>query len=222
MKLVLSKGEKRMSRGGIPVGLVTEIYVETQPKGVCAVYLVETRNESETQNLADLFSDFAPKLESLQLSSGKLVSYAVQLRNHDQGLLDQIGDFLKQNFGFVILHRSFDPMIYEIVRELCKDSGSQLHHVPKCDICGKADPFPETLVRLLGPQGTNLATRTYCRTCTAESAGSSNKEFVMALLEADRGGLGVFRHMNLVRSRSSKKRMAFRIKSDPAQHFAVT
>ena len=222
MKLVRSKGEMRMSRGRIPVGLVTEIYVETQPKGVSAVYLVETQNESETDQLANLFSDFAPNLESLQLSSGKLVSYAVQLRDHDQALLDQLGDFLKTNFGFVMLHRSFDPMIYEIVRELCKDSGSQLLHVPKCDICGKTDPFPETLVRLLGPQGTSLATRTYCGTCTAESAGRSNKEFVMALLEADRGGLGMFRQMNLVRSRSSKKRVAFRIKPDPAQHFAVT
>lgn len=211
-----------MSRGRIPVGLVSEIYVETQPKGVCAVYLVETRSESETSDLANLFNDFAPNLESLQLSSGKLVSYAVQLRNHDQGLLDQVGDFLKKNFGFVILHRSFDPMIYEIVRELCKDSGSELLHVPKCDICGKTDPFPETLIRLLGPQGTNLATRNYCGTCTAGSAGRSNKEFVMALLEADRGGFGMFRNMNLVRSRSSKKRVAFRIKSDPAQHFAIT
>jgi hypothetical protein len=221
VKLVLSKGEKRMSRGRIPVGLVTEIYVESQPKGMCAVYLVETQNESETQTLTDLFGDFAPGLESLQLSSGKLVSYAVQLRNHDQSLLDQVGDFLKKNFEFVILHRSFDPMIYEIVRELCRDSGSQLLHVPKCDICGKTDPFPETVIRLLGPQATNLATRTYCGTCTAESAARSNKEFVMALLEADRGGLGVFRHMDLVRTRSSKKRVAFRIKSDPALHFAA-
>ena len=211
-----------MYRGRIPVGLVTEIYVETHPKGVCAVYLVETQNESETNDLANLFSDFSPNLESLQLSSGKLVSYAVQLRNHDQGLLDQIGDFLKKSFGFVILHRSFDPIIYEIVKELCKDSGSSLLHMPKCDICGKAEPFPETLVRLVGQQGTNVATRTYCGTCTAESAGGSNKEFVMALLEADRSGLGIFRQMDLVRSRSSKKRVAFRIKSDPAQHFAIT
>jgi len=210
-----------MSRGGIPVGLVTEIYVETQPKGVSAVYLVETQNESEAETLANLFGDFAPKLESLQLTSGKLVTYAVQLREHDQGLLDQIGDFLKANFGFVILHRSFDPMIYEIVRELCKDSGSQLLHVTKCDVCGKADPFPETTIKLLGPQSTSLATRNYCGTCTAESAGRSNKEFVTALLGADRGGLGMFRHMNLVRSRSSKRRVAFRIKSDPALHFAA-
>ena len=222
MRYVRSKGEKPMSRGRIPVGLVTEIYVETQPKGVCAVYLVETQNESETEVLTNVFADFAPNLESLQLSSGKLVSYAVQLRNDDQGLLDQIGDFLKKSFGFVILHRSFDPMIYEIVRELCKDSGSQLLHMPKCDICGKADPFPETVVRLLGPQGISVATRTYCGTCTAESAGRSNKEFVMALLEADRDELGVFRQMNLVRSRSSKRKVAFRIKSDPAQHLAVT
>lgn len=211
-----------MPRSRIPVGLVNQICVEPQPKGLRAVYLVETQNEREAEDLSKLFDDFAPALESIQLSSGKLVSYAVQLRSHDQTLLEEVETFLKRNFGFVVLHRSFDLLIYDIVRELCKDSGSALLPIPKCDICGKPDPFPETVVRLLDKQNTHLATRTYCTTCTAESAGRNNKEFVMALLEADRGGLGVFRHMNLVRSRSSKKRVAFRIKSDAEQQFAIS
>jgi len=211
-----------MRRSRIPVGLVTQIFVEPQPKGLCAVYLVETQNEREAEDLSKLFHDFAPALESMQLSSGKLVSYAVQLRSRDQVLLDEIETFLKRNFGFVILHRSFDALIYDIVRELCKDSGSALLSIPKCDICGKPDPFPETVVRLLDKQNTHLATRTYCATCTAESAGPNNKEFVMALLEADRGGLGAFRRMDLVRSRSSKKRVAFRIKSNAEQQFAIS
>ncbi len=44
----------------------------------------------------------------------------------------------------------------------------------------------------------------------------------MALLEADRGGLGAFRGKDLVRSRSSKKRVAFRIKSNAEQQFAIS
>lgn len=209
-----------MPRTRIPVGLVNQICVEPQPKGLCAVYLVETQNEREADDLSRLFSDFSPALQSIQLSSGKLVSYAVQLASPDQALLAEIETFLKKNFGFVVLHRSFDALIYDIVRELCKDSGSTLLPIPKCDICGKRDPFPDTVVRLLDKENVHLATRTYCATCTAELAGSDNKKFVMALLDADRGGLGMFREMNLVRSRSSNKRVAFRIKSDTAQ-FAI-
>jgi len=210
-----------MPRSRIPVRLVSQIHVEPQPKGLCAVYLVETQNEREAADLSRLFQDFAPALESVQLSSGKLVSYAVQLRNHDQSLLEELETFLKKNFGFVILHRSFDPLIHDIVRELCKDSGSNLMPVSRCDICGKRDPFPETVVTFLDKQKVNLATRTYCATCTAESAGRNNKEFVMALLGADRSGLRTLCGMDLVRTRSSKKRVAFRIKSDAEQQLAV-
>jgi len=210
-----------MSRRRIPVGLVNQICVEPQPYGLCAVYLVETQNEREAEDLARLFSDFAPALQSVQLSSGKLVSYAVQLGSRDQSLLDEIEAFLKRNLGFVVLHRSFDPLIYEIVRDLCRDSGSTLLPMPKCDICGKHDPFPQTAVTLLDKENVNLATRTYCATCTAGLAANNNKEFVMALLAADRGGLGGFRDMHLVRSRSSKKRVAFRIKADAEHQFAI-
>jgi len=211
-----------MPRSRIPVRLVNQICVEPRPKGLRAVYLVETQNDNETAELSGLFGDFAPALESTQLSRGRLVSYAVQLHGHDQSLLEEIETFLKKNFGFVILYRSFDPIIYDIVRELTKDSGSELTAIPKCDICGKPDPFPETVVSLLDKQNAKLATRMYCATCTAESAGRSNKEFLKALLEADRGDFGVLCHMGLVRSCSSKKRVAFRIEYDAEQQFAIT
>ena len=210
-----------MPRTRIPVGLVSQICVEPQSKGMCAVYLVETQNEREAEDLSRLFCDFSPTLQSIQLSSGKLVSYAVQLDSSDQTLLEEIEAFLKRNFGFVVLHRSFDALIYDIVRELCKDSGSTLMPIPKCDICGKHDPFPQTLVRLLDKENVHLASRTYCGTCTAEATGRNKKEFLRTLLGADRGGLGAFSDVNLVRSRSSKKRMAFRIKSDAEQQFAM-
>jgi hypothetical protein len=183
---------------------------------------VETQDEREAVELSRLFGDFSSALDCVQLSSGQLVSYAVQLHNHDQSLLEEIETFLKKNFGFVILHRSFDQIIYDIVRELCKDSGSDLLQISKCDICGRPDPFPETMVSLLDKENVNLATRLYCASCTAESVGRNNKEFVMALLEADRSDFGVLRSMDMVRSRSSKQRIAFRIKSDAEQQFAVT
>lgn len=211
-----------MPRSGIPVRLVSQICVEPQPIGLRAVYLVETQDERAGADLSKFFADFGTALQAVQLSGGKLVSYAVQLHDQDQSLLDEIERFLKTNFGFVILHRSFDQLIYDIVRDLCKDSGSSLMPIPKCDICGRPEPFPETVVSLLDKKNSRLATRMYCATCTAESSGRNNKEFVMSLFEADRGDLGILSHMDLVRSRSSKKHVAFRIKSDAEQHFAVT
>ena len=43
----------------------------------------------------------------------------------------------------------------------------------------------------------------------------------MSLLEADRSDFAVFRQMNMVRSRSAKKLMAFRVKSEVEHQFAV-
>src|SRR6516165_606190 len=100
-----------MARSRISVTLVSQICVEPQPKGLRAVYLVETQNEREAKELGKLFGDFSPALQSCQLSKGKLVSYAVQLQNQDPSLFDEIETFLKQNFGFVIMHRSFDVLI---------------------------------------------------------------------------------------------------------------
>jgi hypothetical protein len=200
----------------IPEKLVSQICIEPQPKGLRAVYLVETQNEDEAAELSRLFGDFSPALQSAQLSKGKLVSYAVQLKGQDPSLFDEIETFLKQNFGFVVLHRSFDGLIYDIVRELCRDSASTLLPIPKCDICGKPEPFPETAISFFDKENVNLATRLYCTRCTAESARRNNKEFVKALLEADRDDFNVLKQSDMVRSRSSKKRIAFRIKSDDA------
>lgn len=211
-----------MATSKIPVTQVNQICVETQPRGLRAVYLVETQNEEQSTELTKLFGEFASALQVVPLSSGKLVSYAVQLHAENQSLLEEIETFLKKNFGFVMLHRSFDPMIYDIVKELCKDSGSELLPIPKCNICGKSDPFPETVVSLMTKEKSKLATRTYCTTCTVDLSKGSNKEFVRALLEADRGELRVLSNLGLVRSRSSKQRIAFRLKWDAEHQFAAT
>lgn len=210
-----------MPRTRFHAGSVDQICIEPKPHGFRAVYLVETQNEHDAIDLAGFFADFAPQLESIQLSGGKLVSYAVQLPGEDQSLLEEIEAFLKKNFGFVILHRSFDQIIYDIVKDLCRDSGSHLAPLHKCDICGKAEPFPQTVVSFLDKDNVNLATHIYCATCTAESAGRNNKEFIMSLLEADKSDFAVLRQMNIVRSRSTKKRIAFRIKSEAEQQFAI-
>lgn len=210
-----------MPRRGTPMRFVHQICVDRRPKGLRAVYLVEADSDEDAAELARLFEQFGPMLENIRLSRGKLVSFAVQLQSGDQSILEQIEGLLKKNFGFVILHRSFDQLIYGIVCELCKDSGSTLIPLPKCDICRRPEPFPDTVVSFMDDRNNRIATRAYCATCTAESVGRSSKEFVISLLEADRDDFGVLRHMTLVRSRSAKKHLAFRIKSDAEHQFTM-
>ena len=200
---------------------VDQICIENRPHGLRAVYMVETLNENDSIILAGLFADFESQIESIQLSSGKLVSYAVQIAGEEQSILEEIETFLKKNFGFVILHRSFDQIIYDIVKDLCKDSGSHIAPLHKCDICGKAEPFPETVVTFLDKDNSNLATHIYCTTCTAESAARNNKEFIRSLLEADKSDFAILRRMDIVRNRSMKKHIAFRIKSEEHQQYAI-
>jgi hypothetical protein len=210
-----------MPRSRIPVNSVSQICIDFQPKGLTAVYLVETESERDAADLAALFEGFSPVLQSRQLSTGKLVSYAVLLQGQDQTMLEEIEKVLKTSYGFVILHRSFDNIIHDIVRELCKDSGSSLIPVPKCDICGKYDPFPETAINFLDKDNSLIATRRYCATCTAESSGRSNKEFIISLLQADKSDLGTLGQTELVRSRS-RKQIAFRVKADVEEQCAVS
>jgi hypothetical protein len=210
-----------MPRRSIPVGSVNQINVESEPAGLCAVYLVETQSPEEAMDLSGLFEQFGPMLDTLPLSTGKLTTYAVKLVRQDQRILEEIEGLLKKSFGFVILHRSFDQPIYDIVGELCKDSGSRLLPIPACDICGRPEPFPRTKISFLDEDREVLASRIYCSTCTTEYMGHSSKEFVISLLEADKGDFGPFTNVHLVRNRSSKKHLAFRIKADAEHQFAM-
>ncbi len=210
-----------MPRHRIPMRLVRQISVERWPRGLRAVYLVEADSDEDKRALLQVFKQFEPVLENIQLSSGKLVSYAVQLQSEDQSILEELEGLLKRDFGFVILHRSFDPLIYEIVSELCKDSGSRLIAVPKCDICRRPEPFPDTVVNFADEENNRIATRAYCGSCAAQSVGRNSKEFVTSLLEADRADFRALRHMTLVRSRSAKKQLAFRVKLDAERQFAT-
>jgi len=210
-----------MPRSRVQTGAVDQICLESEPTGVCAVYLVETETSREAQELAGLFEQFASVLDVIPLSSGKLTTYAVRLVGQEQNVLDEIESLLKKNFGFVILHRSFNEQIYEIVRELCKDTGSRLNRIPICDICGRAEPFPATRLKFLDRARKVLASRTYCSTCTTEYMGQSSKKFLTSLLEADKGEFRIFSRMHLVKSRSSKKHLAFRIKTDAEQQFVM-
>lgn len=199
-------------RRRMPIKTVRQISLDPQPQGTRAVYLVEARNESEASEVSDLFTDLEPELRIRQLSSGKLVTYAVKASQDQQDALGELEMALKRNFGFVILHRSFDALIYKIVEELCEDTGSRLISVPRCDICGKIEPFPDTVVSLADQVGETIVSGSYCRSCTAASSARSNKEFLLSLLQADTRDFSGIEGLQLIRARS-RESIKFRIQS---------
>ena len=190
-----------------------EISVDPQPSGLTAVYLVETRSDKERRETAKLFDELGSHTQVRQLSKGKLVSYIAQAHESDASLLDEMESLLKANYGFVVSQSSYDETIHRIVRELCRDTGSKLLAMPRCNICRKAVPFPTTVVTLSDQDGSELLSRSYCGSCTAEAAAPSNKDFVRSLLNADRRDFGVLARADLVRRRSRKQNIRFRIKS---------
>lgn len=194
------------------VATISQIQIEPQPDGIRAVYLVETRSDEEAAEIQGLFEELEVRLQVRGLSDGKLVSYVVQAHESDAPILDDIDEVLRSRCAFVVTQRSFDALIYRILGELCEDTGSMLLPVPHCNICGKAEPFPNTVVSLMDDDGELLVSRNYCATCTAKVAAPSNKEFVRCLLAADERGFDEIKEAEFVRHPSHKPPIRFRIR----------
>jgi hypothetical protein len=190
---------------------VSQISLEPGPGGIVAVYLVETGSEEETRSLRKLFAELEPHINVAQLSKGRLVSYAVQAR--DSSMLDELESALKNNYTFVLIQRSFDAVIYRVVKELCADTGSRLLSIPHCNICGRPDPFPDTVVTLADELGTRVMSRSYCTTCTASLVARTNKDFVLSLLSADRRDFGEIERSELIRSRARSQHLRYKVRS---------
>ena len=193
-------------------GSFSELCVDPRPTGVRAVYLVETCTAEEAATISKLFSDLEAHVQVRQLCTGKLVSYAVQMHDSDSSLLDEIEALLKGNYGFVVTQRSFDDVIYRIVKELCADTGSKLLSVPSCNICGQIDPFPNVVVSLSDDEGRVRVSRNYCASCAAGATATSNKEFVRSLLASDKRRFRGIERAELVRRSSPRQPIRYRIK----------
>lgn len=192
---------------------LSEICVDPQPAGLRAVYLVETQDAGEARGVAKLFSEFGSRIQVRRLCSGKLVSYAVQMHRSDAPLLDEIEAMLKGHYSFVVTQRSFDEIIYRIVVELCADTGSKLHPVPHCNICGRTEPFPSVLVSLSDESGRVRTCRNYCASCAAGATATSNKEFVRSLLASDKRQFRDIERAELVRRPSRKQPIRYQIRA---------
>ncbi len=190
---------------------VSEVSVSPQPNGLKAVYLLDTRTEYEAEAVKALFAELSQRLQVRKLSDGRLVSYVVQAEQPDGDLLDELEDVLRRECAFVATQRSFDEMTHRIVKELAGDTGSRFIPVPRCNICGRAEPFPATIADLADGDGDILEHRCYCHTCTAQAAAPSNKEFLLSLLEADEQDFDSIRAASLERRRSAQRTLRFKV-----------
>lgn len=188
---------------------IREICVDPQPNGLRAVYLVETRSSEEEQEVENIFSALESQLEVRQLTKGKLVSFVVQAHESDAEIIDEIEDVLKKSYVFVVTQRSFDELICRIINELSRQTDSKVLPIPKCNICGKVEPFPSTVVNLSGEDGSVLVSRNYCACCTAEACAPNNKDFIKSLLAADKRNFGKIERAQLVRHRSRKQPLRY-------------
>mgnify|MGYP005837572121 CR=1 FL=1 len=206
-----------MAGNGRSTESISEIYIDPQPSGLRAVYLVETRSTEEARRIADLFGELESRFQIKQLSRGRLVSYAVQAHHSDAVALDEVENLLKSAYSFVVTQRSFDELIYRIVRELCRDTGSKLLPVSRCNICGKIEPFPTTVVNMSDGEGDVLISRVYCGGCTAAAVAPNSKQFVRSLLAADRRDFRAIERAELIKRPSRRRPLRFRIKTaDPS------
>jgi hypothetical protein len=206
-------GGTKMQVEGVEDRMVGQISVDPQPTGTIAVYMVETNGDEDAKTLRKLFDELRPHLCVTQLSRGRLVSYAVQTIDADSAVLDELEDVLRSNFVFVVMQRSFDSIIYRVVRELCAETGSKVLHIPHCNICGKPEPFPDTVITLADDNGDTMMSRCYCGTCTASLVARTNKDYVRSLLSADRRDFGDIEQSDLVRSRGRSSYLRYKVRS---------
>lgn len=155
-----------------------EVSVEHRPRCHRAVYLIEACTDKDASSVQSLLSDLCPRVQSVQLSSGRIVSYAVAVNHGEQFLLDQIEDFLKSHFAFVMQERSLDECIFQVVACLCEDSQSDLLSICTCATCGKPEPFPETVVTLVDRRSRTMAERAYCTGCAAKAFSRTGRVLV--------------------------------------------
>jgi hypothetical protein len=198
---------------GMPLAAeaVNEIRLRPCPAGLRAVFLVETHGKQEMREVEELFRELRAHVQVRQLSQGRLMSYAVQASESDTHIIDAIEDVLRDSFDFVIARRTFEPGILRTIRDLCRKTKSRSLAVPKCNICGKPEPFPRTVVSLHNNESKAPVDRGYCARCSAEAEAPTNKSFIRVLLAADEQDFGV-QDAELERRRSGKEEISFRIR----------
>jgi hypothetical protein len=192
---------------------VSEISLDPRPRGLTAVFLVEIRSRDEAREVVRLFAELDAHIRVRQLSKGRLMGYAVQAQASDSTIIEAIEEVLRESSRMVVAQRSLDDTILRVVRELCAETESILLPLPRCDICGGAEPFPATVLTLSNGSSSPKISRNYCAACSADASASSNKSFVRSLLGSDDRRLRALAQADLEKRPAYGRPVRFRIRS---------
>lgn len=151
--------------------------------GSRAVFLAEVRNKKEARQVRELFDMVGQLAEVVPISSGTVMSYAVQVQG-DTSLFGKVEWLLKTQFPFSLVERSFSEVTFNLVRSLCQEAEGQVVELPECGICGCADPFP-TRATVEWDAEREAMHLSYCARCSAQHADEDPVKFAHSLLRKD-------------------------------------
>lgn len=149
------------------------------------MFLVEVEDPASAAQVSAFFEGLAANVCAVELSRGKLTSYAVRVLDDDQALLREIEDYLAGSYPFVIVHRHLDRLFYEMMLDLCRQTRSKVRPITRCSLCGVPEPFP-VIVSFLDDREIAVARRAYCSRCVTDLPQDDARTFLCALTLADK------------------------------------
>lgn len=162
---------------------VSRIFFYPTYPGSRAVFLAEARTRKEIRQIRELFDMVGQLAQVVPISSGAVMSYAVQVHG-DTALFSKIEWLLKTQFSFSLVERNFSEVTFHLVRSLCEDSNAQMAELPDCGICGAADPFPtRATVEWEGER--EPLHLSYCSRCAARHAEEEPAQFIRGMIRKD-------------------------------------
>lgn len=157
--------------------------------GSRAVFLAEVRSKKEARQVRELFDMVGQLAEVVPISSGTVMSYAVQIQG-DTSLFGKVECLLKTQFPFSLVERNFSEVTFHLVRSLCEDANGQIVELPECGICGCADPFP-TRATIEWDAERDPTHLSFCSRCSAQHAEEDVTRFAHSLIKKDTGRIRV-------------------------------
>lgn len=168
-----------------PAGAVT---VHLERGGPIALFLVQTRNHHELEEIRTLAEDLQVGCRVRILAEGPITAFVLKpleesLRSNFSEILLAL-ESVARFYSFGVVYPSFNTTLYRVIEDLCLETGSSLYPLEYCDLCGAPEPFP-TKLAIIPAGGGQPVEGQYCSRCVAYRANQSYRDFVGALIQED-------------------------------------
>lgn len=165
--------------------------------GSRAVFLAEVRSRKEARQVRDIFDMVGQLAEVVPISSGPVMSYAVQLHG-DTSLFAKVECLLKTQLPFSLVERNFSDVTFHLVQTLCEDTNGEVAELPECGVCGAADPFPTRATVEWADPAQKPLHLAYCAKCSAEFAEEDAAAHAHALIRNDADEIRISRRTPVI------------------------